>query len=344
MVYIYAGPNADSGPLSTKAICEIANKKGVPVLVDAAAEGLTVPNIHLQAGATLVGYSGGKCLRGPQSAGLLLGRKDLVRAAWVHSAPHHGYSRSTKVGKEEAMGMLMAVEMWVKRDHKAEWNQWLAWLDYVTKRVTTIPGVTTAVAQPEGLSNHTPTLNVQWDRDKVGLAGADVSRLLLEGSPRVATLREGGTEKGTLTGLTINPYMMAPGDEKIVADRLFAVLSSPPAPKAKEAAASPAADLTGQWDVHIDYAASKSTHHLFLRQQGSRIEGSHQGDFVSRDLSGSIDGAKVRLASAYDERNGDALNFTFTGTVQGDGLSGTLEMGEYLGARWTARRHTAAEA
>ena len=125
MVYIFAGPKADEGPLSTKAICEVANRKGVPVLVDAAAEGLTVPNIHLQAGAALVGYSGGKCMRGPQSAGLLLGRKDLVRAAWVHSAPHHGYARSTKVGKEEAMGMLMAVEMWVKRDHKAEWNQWL---------------------------------------------------------------------------------------------------------------------------------------------------------------------------------------------------------------------------
>ena len=74
-------------------------------------------------------YSGGKCLRGPQTAGLLLGRKDLVRAAWVHSAPHHGPGRAMKVGKEEAMGMLAAVEMWEKRDHDAEWKQWTAWLD-----------------------------------------------------------------------------------------------------------------------------------------------------------------------------------------------------------------------
>ena len=97
----------------------------MPILVDAAAEILTMPNVHLQNGATLVGYSGGKCLRGPQTAGLLLGRKDLVRAAWVHSAPHHGPARALKVGKEEAIGMLMAVEMWVKRDHDAEWKQWV---------------------------------------------------------------------------------------------------------------------------------------------------------------------------------------------------------------------------
>ena len=73
----------------------------MPVLVDAAAEILTIPNVHLQRGATLVGYSGGKFIRGPQSAGLLLGRKDLVQAAWVHSAPHHGYARAMKVGREE---------------------------------------------------------------------------------------------------------------------------------------------------------------------------------------------------------------------------------------------------
>src|SRR5512134_2806907 len=110
LVYILAGPNADAGPLSTKALCEAAKKRGVPVLVDAAAEGLSVPNVHLQLGADLVGYSGGKCLRGPQAAGLLLGRKELVKAAWVGSAPHHGFGRGFKVGKEEAIGMLMAVE------------------------------------------------------------------------------------------------------------------------------------------------------------------------------------------------------------------------------------------
>src|SRR4029450_3738087 len=112
-------PNADNSALPVKVMAPLAKAKGVPILVDAAAEILTVPNVHLQDGATLVGYSGGKCLRGPQAGGLLLGRKDLIKAAWVHSAPHHGPGRALKVGKEEAIGMLMAVAMWVKRGHGA---------------------------------------------------------------------------------------------------------------------------------------------------------------------------------------------------------------------------------
>ena len=158
MVYVFAGPWADEGPVSTAALAARARKRGVPVLVDAAAEILTVPNVHLQAGADLVGYSGGKCLRGPQTAGILIGREDLVRAAWVQSAPHHGFGRSMKVGKEEAMGMLMAVEMWMKRDHEAEWARWTAWLETIAARVSTVDGVTTSVVEPIGLSNRTPTL------------------------------------------------------------------------------------------------------------------------------------------------------------------------------------------
>ena len=104
----------------------IAKAKGVPILVDAAAEILTIPNVHLQNGATLVAYSGGKCLRGPQTAGLLLGRKDLVRRPGCTARRITASTRALKVGKEDAIGMLMAVEMWVKRDHDAEWKRWTA--------------------------------------------------------------------------------------------------------------------------------------------------------------------------------------------------------------------------
>jgi L-seryl-tRNA(Ser) seleniumtransferase len=98
-------------------------------------------------------------------------------------------------------------------------------------------------------------------------------------------------------------------------------------------------DLTGQWDVHIEYAANTSNHTLHLKQVGTRVEGSHQGDFVSRDLSGSIEGNLVQLSSSYTERHGDSLSFRFAGTVMGDGMSGTLDMGEYLTAKWSAKRH-----
>src|SRR5579863_4727899 len=89
-----------------KDVAPIANEHGIPVLVDAAADYLIVPNPYLALGADLVAYSGGKIIRGPQGAGLLLGRKDLVRAAWANSAPHHSFGRALKVTKEEIAGML----------------------------------------------------------------------------------------------------------------------------------------------------------------------------------------------------------------------------------------------
>ena len=116
MIYLLSGPRAFQEPLSIKSVCAIAKEKNIPVFVDAAAEEPIVPNIHLAAGATFVGYSGGKCMRGPQTAGVLLGPKDLCYAAFWNSAPHHNWGRSLKVGKEEAMGMLAAVQQWYKRD------------------------------------------------------------------------------------------------------------------------------------------------------------------------------------------------------------------------------------
>ena len=114
MVYILGGPG-DEGRSARRPLSEVAKRHNVPVLVDAAAEILTMkPNVHLERGATAVAYSGGKCIRGPQAAGLLLGEKNLLQAAWVNSAPHHAFGRSLKVGKEEIMGMLAAVEMWVE--------------------------------------------------------------------------------------------------------------------------------------------------------------------------------------------------------------------------------------
>ena len=336
MVYILAGPAADKGPLSTRAIAQLANQKHVPVLVDAAAEILTVPNVHLENGATLVAYSGGKCIRGPQSAGMLLGRKDLVQAAWVHSAPHHGFARSMKVGKEEAIGMLMAVEMWMKRDHKAEWSRWMSWLDSIAKRVSTIDGVTTSIAETSELSNRTPSLSIQWDPKRLGISGTAVAKHLFDNEPRITT--PGGRDRDGRTGISITPYMMAAGEEKIVADRIHALLSNPPK-DAPARTAAPAVDVTGRWDVHIEYAANTSNHTLHLKQVDNRIEGTHQGDFISRDLVGTIDGNTVQISSSYTERHGDALSFRFNGTAAADGMSGTLDMGEYLMAKWSAKRH-----
>jgi D-glucosaminate-6-phosphate ammonia-lyase len=344
MIYFFANERNASGPMDLEHIADAAKKRNVPVLVDAAAEVLTVPNVHLQRGATLVGYSGGKVLRGPQCAGIILGRKDLVQAAWVNSAPHHGYGRAMKVGKEEAMGMLMAVEMWAKRDHDAEWKQWSSWLDHISKRVCAVPGVTADVHEPQGLSNRSPGLSIHWDTAKLGITGAEVSEILYNSEPRIA-LNAGGDRRSksgspTQTGVSITAYMMSPGDEKVVADRLHAVLSQSHPPKNTEQPKPPAADLTGQWNVHIDFVSGSAEHTLYLKQQNNQIVGSHQGDFVTRDAFGTIDGDAVKISSSVVEsQHGDALSYGFTGTVTGDEMSGDLDLGEYRKARWSARRH-----
>ena len=337
MIYMLAGPKADASDLSLEAIAPIASARGVPILVDAAAEILTIPNVHLAKGATLVGYSGGKCLRGPQTAGLLLGRKDLVKAAWVHSAPHHGFARGHKVGKEEAIGMLTAVEQWVKRDHDAEWKRWTSWLEHVAARVAGIPGVVTEVVQPEGLSNKTPSLRIRWDTGRIDLTGEGVARTLFSTEPRISLFPIWSNPEQR-SGVSITPYMMAPGDERVVGDRLHALLTAASPPAAKVPAAAPGADVNGSWRVEITYAASRSTHRLHMRQRGADIDGTHQGDFVSRPLSGELEGRDIRLRSHQGEERGDALTFRFSGTVEGDTMSGTLDMGEYLHATWRAER------
>src|SRR5271157_134033 len=249
MVYILGGPG-DDGPLGTRVIAEVARRKNVPVLEDAAAEVLTVkPNVHLERGASAVAYSGGKCMRGPQAAGLLLGEKDLLQAAWANSAPHHAFGRSLKVGKEEIMGMLAAVEMWVKRDHQAEWREWEQWLDQIAAAVKKIDGVTTSVAQPdEGLSNRTPRLVVRWDGARFGITGQEAARLLLDGEPRIVVAGGTGNRPSNMAStVSVVPYQMMPGDAKVVADRLYAVLTKPPKFEDPPPAQAPSVNVSGQW-------------------------------------------------------------------------------------------------
>jgi L-seryl-tRNA(Ser) seleniumtransferase len=336
MIYIFAGPQADAGPPSYEEITRIARQKNIPVLTDAAAEVLTIPNVHLQRGSTMVCYSGGKQLRGPQCSGLLLGRKDLVTAAWVHSAPHHGFARNMKVGKEEIIGALAAVEVWVKRDHKAIWQQMLNQMNHIAKRVSSLPGITTEVREPTGLSNRSPGLNIRWEAAKLGITGQQVSQILDTTEPRILV---GGSRSGQ-NGISITAFNLKPGDEKVIADRLYAVLTTPPKLKSQESPKPPVTDLTGVWDVHIEFRASSGQHTLSLHQRDGRVEGVHRGEFVARDLTGVIDGDAVRLQSRLPERAiGNALSYTFTGKVEGETMSGELDMGEYLKARWSAKRH-----
>lgn len=334
MIYILAGPNAERGPLAFETVVKHAAPHNVPILVDAAAEILTIPNFHLKRGATLVTYSGGKCIRGPQTAGLLLGKKSLVQAAWVHSSPHHGYARSLKIGKEETMGMLAAVEMWTKRDHNAEWQRWLGWLNTVKSRLQPLGHLEMRVEEPkEQLSNRTPALQIRWDAAKFQTTGMQMGQTLMNGEPRM-------TVATAPNGINIVAYMMAPGDAEQVAERLHRELSAmkpqnPPAP------AEPKFELSGRWEARIEFASGSSVHYFDLLQRKSELAGTHQGDFVSRPLRGKVAGDAVEFASSIDEHHGDSLQYRFTGrAVKDDELAGQLDMGEYRGAKWSAKRVT----
>lgn len=341
IVYILAGPG-DDGPLGTKVICEVARRKNVPVIVDAAAEILTLkPNVHLARGANAVAYSGGKCIRGPQAAGLLLGDKSLLQAAWVNSAPHHAFGRSLKVGKEEIMGMLAAVEMWVKRDHKAEWKEWEDRLDRIATSVKRVDGVTTKMNQPSAdLSNRTPELVIQWDGAKVGITGQEMAKTLRDTEPRIIVARGTGTRPGSMAStLAIVPYQMQPGDEKVVADRVYSLLSKPP--KMEEPPAPPSgqpATLAGQWELHLDFIHLSADHTLMLEQDGTKLTGTHHGEFASGDLNGTVAANTVRFQSSLPT-DGTRVSFQFSGTAENGKMSGTVALGEYGEAKWTAQRH-----
>lgn len=323
------GETVSRHPMTLPEMAEASHRHGVPILVDAAAERPTIPDAYLTKGADLVAYSGGKCLRGPQCAGLLLGRKDLVKAAWVNSAPHHAFGRSMKVGKEEVMGMLAAVEAWVARDHKAEWRQWEGWLDTIRRSVERVAGVTTAPVLPSGPSNDAPQLRISFDPAKLGATGNELSAALLAGEPRLAVHSD---ERS----LTVMPYMMMPGDDRIAAEKIAAILRHPPK-REPTAPASGGAPVSGRWDVHIDYVRGETDHAWTLAEEGGRIHGEHRGAFLSGEIRGSREGGRVRLRASH-RYEGTSIGYTFEGVMEGGAISGTVNVGEYGAGKFTARR------
>ena len=342
MVLILAGPRSMNGSLSLKEVSSIVKPLGIPILVDASAEGLPLPNPHISLGADLVAYSGGKYLSGPQCAGLLIGRKDLIRSAWVTSSPHHGYGRGYKVGREEILGMVAAVEMWRKRDHENEMKTWTNRLNYIADRLKNIKGVKTQVHQPnpEHLSNASPSLHVEWDMTVIPLTGNDVEQLLWDNVPRVAVSGAGSflpfppNEK---PNIGINSSQLKDGEEKIIADRVFEVLSKPPIKTKLNG--KPGFNINGQWDLKMNFAASSADQTFIFKQKDNDLNGIHIGSYGSRELSGSLYGQDILVRSSYTV-NGSRLNFEFTGKVNDENnMEGKVILGEYGLANWKAVRH-----
>lgn len=210
-----------NGQIKVDEWVKLARALNVPCMNDAAAD--TPPVSHLweyaQMGYELIAFSGGKAIRGPQCAGLLLGRKDLVAYALLNNSPHEDtLGRSQKVGKEEIIGMVKALELFLNEDQDALWKEWQSRLEYIATRVTRIPGVSTSLFVPE-IANHVPHMRIIWDEGRIRLTANDALQLLRQAKPSIAM----GAGEGK-AGLAMTSFMLKPGEHRIVADRLGALL------------------------------------------------------------------------------------------------------------------------
>jgi L-seryl-tRNA(Ser) seleniumtransferase len=209
-----------AGQIKVDEWVKLAKQYNLPCMNDAAAD--TPPVSHLwdytNMGYDLVTFSGGKAMRGPQCAGLLVGRKDLVAYALLNNSPHEDtLGRSQKVGKEEIVGMVKALELYLREDHDALAREWQGRLELISRELTKIPGVSTSFFVPD-IANHVPHMQITWD-SKVSLEPQQVSQLLRNSKPAIVI---GGGEG--LRGLSMCSFMLQPGEDKIVAEQLSRVL------------------------------------------------------------------------------------------------------------------------
>ena len=229
MMLFYNNNNTD-GRIRDEEFVQLGKKHAVPTFNDAAADVPPVENLwkYTQMGFDLVTFSGGKGMRGPQSAGLLLGRTDLIAAARLNAPPNgNTIGRGMKVNKEEMLGMLVALEMYVGRNHAADRRDFDRRAETIRRAATAVPGVDAEVFVPE-VANHVPHVRISWDGAARGITPAQVVTALRDGDPSIGTRSEGRS-------VVVGVWMMRPGEDKIVARRLRQVLTAPAPATAEKA-------------------------------------------------------------------------------------------------------------
>ena len=202
---------------------KLAKEAQLPTLIDAAAD--TPPISHLwdyaNMGYDLITFSGGKAIRGPQCAGLLLGRQDLVHYAMLNSSPYEDtINRIAKVGKEEIVGMVKALEVYLAEDQDVLTNEWWQRLDTVSEAVSHVPGVSVERFMPD-VANHVPHIMIKLDPNRIKATPRDITQQLRKGTPSIV-LSTG--ERGEANIITMNSFMLKPGEDKIIAAHLAEVL------------------------------------------------------------------------------------------------------------------------
>lgn len=201
-------------------VVHMAHEAGIPVIVDAASEcpPMSTLSRFTQEGADLVIFSGGKSLMGPQSTGLIIGRPDLVAACAANGVPFAAIGRPMKVSREEIIAFLKALELYLKRDHEADQRRWKKQLAYVEENLRDIPHITFSRV-PLVPTYTVPGLSI-CPSPQLGMSRDEIADALLAGDPRVVV-----SQHQTTDSVVINPHMLRPGQEEIVAARCRAVLT-----------------------------------------------------------------------------------------------------------------------
>ncbi|MBI1761200.1 MAG: PLP-dependent transferase [Acidobacteria bacterium] len=217
------------GQIKAAQFVEIAKRHNVPTLIDCAADVPPTENLwkFTKLGFDLVAFSGGKGMRGPQSSGLLLGRKDLIEAARVNAPPNGDtIGRGMKVNKEEMIGMLAALEVYLKRDADAEWKEWerraKLIIDTAAKANPAIKGET--YVPP--VANHVPTVRLKWEKAAFNLIADDVRKQMRAGTPAIEITPGSSSASATTQEFSIGVWQLQPGEAEIVAKRLREVFGS----------------------------------------------------------------------------------------------------------------------
>ncbi len=217
---LFFNSNNNVGQIKDEEFVRLGKKHGIPTMTDAAADVTPVENVTkwVKMGFDLVIFSGGKGLRGPQSAGLLLGRKDLIEAARLNSSPYSdSLGRGLKVNKEEMLGMMVALENYMKKDHAAEWKEWERRCKQIMDSVGPIKSIKTEIQVPD-IANHVPHVHITWDRSQLKISPREAKKQLREGTPSIEVTPSGDDR------LVVAVWMLQPGECEIVSKRIREVL------------------------------------------------------------------------------------------------------------------------
>ncbi|MCA1385506.1 MULTISPECIES: hypothetical protein [unclassified Bradyrhizobium] len=321
----------DESVLPLSSLLPLARARGVPILVDAAGLSPDKPDSWIKKGADLVVYAGGKYIRGPQSTAIVLGKERLCRSIWWNGTPHQAFGRSMKVGKEEVVGAVVALDRWINsQSAKDERDQWLARSNRIEAYLVSLPGVTTEVL-PWASFAAAIRLKIIWDADIIPFDAEDLRLALLQQRPRILIHDFWSTP----TSIMLDPVNLSDEEADIVGRALASAFRMPQSIVRVTPYFPAEVNFSGSWRVEMQFLHGSATHHIKIQQDGELISGVHHTASSSGDISGEVHGRHIHFEAAH-EQVPISLFYGFEGEFAQDGsVSGKVRLGgatkEHLG-------------